>query len=130
MGILCSFRLVLEKKRGKETRVIKIRVLRVDFNEQRCFIQKRTTPDHEKKRRDRFTFVENTITNSPNIARAKFLGIIFFISISKFDSFKNSLVTISSLFDLGCRHRKFILLVQTKQVISMSYRSSPSSRKP
>ena len=37
--IICSFRLVLEGTAGKDTQVIKIRVLRKDFSKQFCFIR-------------------------------------------------------------------------------------------
>ena len=50
-----------------------------------------------------------------------------FISICKFGSFKNPFATIISLFELYFRSRRFILLVQTKKVISMNYGSSKSS---
>ena len=51
-------------------------------------------------------------------------------SICKFDSFKNPFATITSLSELYCRFRRFILLVQTKKVISMNYGSSTSCWKP
>ena len=50
-----------------------------------------------------------------------------FISIYKFGSFKNPFATITSLSELCFRFRRFIMLVQTKKVISMSYGSSTSS---
>ena len=50
-----------------------------------------------------------------------------FISICKFGSFKNPFATIASLSELYFRIRRFILLVQTKKVISMNYDSSTSS---
>ena len=53
-----------------------------------------------------------------------------FISICKFGSIKNHpFAMITSLSKLHLRSR-FILLVQTKKVISMSYNSSTSSWKP
>ena len=51
----------------------------------------------------------------------------YFISICKFGSFKNPFAMITSLSEFYFRSRKFILLVQTKKVISMSYGSSTSS---
>ena len=47
-----------------------------------------------------------------------------------FRSLKNPFATISSLSELFIRFRGFILLVQTKKVISMNYGSSRSSWKP
>ena len=81
----------------------------------------------------RFPFVKNTIGNSPKVLRAKFLGsdgLFCFISICNFGSFKNPFATISSLSELYFRIRKFILLVQTKNVISTNYGSSTFSWKP
>ena len=50
-----------------------------------------------------------------------------FISICKFGSFKNPFVMITSQSELYLRIRRFILLVQMKEVISMSYGSSSKS---
>ena len=47
-----------------------------------------------------------------------------------FGSLKNPFVTITSLPELYFRFRRFILLVQTKKKISLSYGSSRSCRKP
>ena len=69
----------------------------------------------------------------PKVPRAKFLGsdgLFCFISICKFRSFKNPFATITSLSELDFRFRRFILLVQTKKVISMNYGSCTSSWKP
>ena len=67
---------------------------------------------------DLFIFVENNISNSPNLPSAKFLGsnkLVCFISICKFGSFKNSFLMITSLSEVYFRFRSFILLVQTKK---------------
>ena len=50
-----------------------------------------------------------------------------FTSISKFGSIKNSFEMITSLSELYFRFRRFILLVQTKKMISMNYDSNKSS---
>ena len=76
----------------------------------------------------RFTFVENTISNSPKVPRAKFLGsdeLFCFSNICKFGSFKNPFAMIISLSELYFRFT-FALLAQTK-VISMKYGSSTSN---
>ena len=52
-----------------------------------------------------------------------------FFSICKFGSFKNTFATNISLPEFHFRCRWFILLVQTKDVISVSYGSSTSSWK-
>ena len=54
----------------------------------------------------------------------------FFISLCKFGSFKNPSATITSLPELYFRIRRFILLVQMKNVISMNYDSSRNTWKP
>ena len=77
--------------------------------------------------------MENTTSNLPKVTRDKFLGsngLFCFISICRFGSFKSPFTTITSLSELYFRIRRFILLVQTKKVISMNYGSSTSSRKP
>ena len=43
------------------------------------------------------------------------------ISICKFGSFKNPYIAITSLSEISFRFRRYILLVQTKRVISMNY---------
>ena len=61
--------------------------------------------------------------------RAKFMGsngLFCFISVCKFGSFKNPFAMITSLSELYFRIRRFILLVQTKKVISMNYGCSRS----
>ena len=70
---------------------------------------------------------------SPKVTRAKFLGsnrLFCFISICKFDSFKNPFITITSLSELYFRIRRLILFVRTKKVIFINYGSSTSSWKP
>ena len=52
-----------------------------------------------------------------------------FITICKIGIFKNPFVTITILFELFFRFKRFILLVQMKKIISMNYRSSTSSWK-
>ena len=74
--ILCSFRLVLEGKIGKQTPESSRLQLLDMFSD------------------SRFTFVENTFSDSPKVPRAQFLGndgLLCFINICKFGSFKNLL---------------------------------------
>ena len=118
-----------ENKR-RNTRVIQIRFLRNVFRKQFCFIRCRRQHLRvvEQRRCSRFTCVENIIGSLPKVPRAKFLGsdgLFRFISICKFGSIKNSFAMIASLSELYFRFR-FILLVQTKKVISRIYGSSTS----
>ena len=65
-------------------------------------------------------------SQEPNLWRV----IIFcFIPISTFGSFKNPSTTNTGLSELGFKCWRFVLLVETKEVISMSYGSSISSWK-
>ena len=132
---ICSFRLVLEGKTGKE----------IPESSRLEFLEKFTgnnfaLPDAENSTSgslnkggiadSRFTFAENTISNLPKVLRAKFLGsdrLFCFISVCKFDSLKNPFARITSLSELYLRIRRFILLVQMKKVISMNYGSSTNS---
>ena len=127
-----SFRLVLEGKTGKEIpESSRFEFLGKFSANNFAFI--RCRGQHlwvvEQRRYNRFTFAEYTSSNSPKVLRAKFLGSdgLFFISIYKFGSFKNPFATITSPSELYFRIRRFILLVQTKKVISMNYDSITSS---
>ena len=53
-----------------------------------------------------------------------------FVLVCKFGNLNNPFATITSLSKFYFRLRRFILLVQTKKVISMSYGSSTSCWKP
>ena len=55
---------------------------------------------------------------------------LLFFTISRFGSFKNPFATITSLSELCLRFRRFILLVQTKKVISMNYGRCTRDWKP
>ena len=73
MEILCSFKLVLEGKTGKEIpESSRLELLEKFFIEEFPFIRCRRQHLRavEKRRYSRFTFVENTISNSPNVPRA------------------------------------------------------------
>ena len=96
-----SFRLVPEGKAGI-TWVIKIRIIRKVFCKLFCFTKSRKKHFRsvKQKRYSRFTFVENTISNTPKVIRVKFLGsdwLFCFISISIFGNLKNIFTTITSL---------------------------------
>ena len=134
--ILCSFRLVLESKTGKELpELSRFEFLEKFSGKQFCFIRCRRLHLRaiEYRRYSRFTFVKNTIGNSPKVLRAKFLGsdrLFHFISICKFGRFKNPFATTTSLSELYFRFRRTFLLVQMKKVISINYGSCASSWKP
>ena len=120
--ILRSFILLREEKTGKEIpqssrSEFLVKFFAKDFAlsdaEDNTFV-----PLNKGVIADLFIFVENTISNSPNLPSAKFLGsnkLVCFISICKFGSFKNSFLMITSLSEVYFRFRSFILLVQTKK---------------
>ena len=118
------------ENRQRDTRVIKIRVQRFSANNFALSDAEDNTSGRLKRRYSRFPFVENTISNLPEVTRAKFLGsngLFCFISICKFGSFKNPFATITCLSELYLRIRRFFSFVQMKQVISMNYGSNTSS---
>ena len=99
------------ESRQRDTCAIENRVLRKVFSKQFWFIRCRR--QHlwaiEQVRYNRFTFVENTISNSPKVPRAKFLesdALFCFSSICKFGIFKNPSVMITSLSELYFRFSK------------------------
>ena len=125
MEILCSFILVLEGKAGKEIP----ESLRLEFLEKfsannvslsdaedntSWLLNRGGIADLPLLRTILDTFVENTIRNSSNVLRVKFLesdGLFCFSSKCKFGSFKEPFATITSLPELYFRFRRFILLV-------------------
>ena len=121
MDILCCFRLVLEGKTGKEIPESP----RLEFLEK--FLAKifalSDAEDDTSGPLNRGGIADLAFPT------AKFLGsdgLFCFSSVCKFGSFKNPFATITSLSELWFRFRRFILLVQTKKVISMNYDSSTS----
>ena len=118
--ILWSFRFVLEGKTSKEIpKSSRLAFLEKFLQTILLYHMQKTTPS--------VCWIEW------RVPRAIFLesnGLFCFITICKFDSFKNTFATITSLSELYFRFRRLILLVQTKEVISMKYSSSTSSCKP
>ena len=77
----------------------------------------------EQRSYSRSNFVQNIISNSPKVIRAKFWesdGLFCFICIHKFGSFKNSFATITSFSKLYFRFRRYIVLVHT-ECFSLTY---------
>ena len=95
----------------RDAPVIKIRVLRKDFSKQFCLIRWRRQhqPAVEERIFNGFNFVENSISNSPKVLRAKFLErgdrLVCFNSICRF---KNPFAMITSLHEISFRLRRFI----------------------
>ena len=83
------------------------------FSKQYCFIRckKLYLWATGYRKHSRFTFVESTISNSPKVQRAKFLGrdkLFCFISICTFGSFKNPSAMITSLSELYFTFRNLL----------------------
>ena len=114
------------ENRQRDTLVIKTRVLRKVFHKQFCFIRYKT--QHLRAVEGRrysilFTFVENTIGNSPKVPRAKFLesdGLLCFISICKFGCLKNPFAMITSLPILS-KKRKILFFTEQLSLIPFYY---------
>ena len=130
--VLCSFSLVLEKKTGKEIPESS----RLEFLEK--FLANNfalsDAEDNTSGPLNRGGIADLPLLRPLLVIRQNYQEpsfwvsdrLFLFISICKFGSFKNPFATITSLSELYFRFR-FILLVQTKKVISMNYGSSTSS---
>ena len=125
--ILCSFRLVLEGKTGKE----------IPESSRLEFLEKFLANDFALSDAEYNT---SGLLNGGGIADLPLLRTLLticqksrepslweVISICKFGSFKNPFATITSLSELYFRFRRFVLLVQTKKVISINYGSCTSN---
>ena len=93
------------------------RVLRKASSKRFCFI--RCSRQHlqaiEKRKCSKFTFVENTVSNSPKLPRATFPGgdgLFWFSNICKSDKINNPFARVTILSEIYFRFRKFILLRQ------------------
>ena len=130
--VLCSFSLVLEKKTGKEIPESS----RLEFLEN--FLANNfalsDAEDNTSGPLNRGGMADLPLLRPLLVIRQNYQEpsfwvsdrLFLFISICKLGSFKNPFATITSLSELYFRFR-FILLVQTKKVISMNYGSSTSS---
>ena len=77
----------------------------------------------EKISAKNFTLLDTEDINSGPIYRRvnsfwEVIRLFGFISINKFGKFKNPFATITSLSELGHKHRLFILVAQSKELIS------------
>ena len=129
--ILCSFKLVLEEKTGKEIpESSRLEFIETFSANNFALSDAEENTSRPLNRGGIADLVENTISNLPEVMRAKFLGsngLFCFVSICESGSFKNPFAAITSLSELYLRIRRFFSLVQTKKVISMNYGSSTSS---
>ena len=129
--ILCSFRSVLQRKAGKEIPESS----RLEFLE-KLFAKDFALSDAEKNISE--PLIRGGIPDLPllralSAIRQKFWGPSFWEMICECGSFKKPFATITKpvrMSECYFRFKRFILLVQTKRVISMNYGRSTSSWKP
>ena len=126
--IFCSFRLVLQMKTGKETPESSRLVFLEKFS-----VNHFALSDPEEKPSGQFN--RGGIVDLPllrtllAICQKSREPTFWEVMMCKFGSFKNPFAMINSLSELYFRFRRFILLVQTKKVISLNYDSSTSNWK-
>ena len=132
MDILCSFRLVLEGKTGKE----------IPESSRFEFLEKllannfalSDAGDNTSSPLNRGGIADLPLLRTLLAIRQKsrersfwkVMDSFVLVAYCKFDSFKNPFATITNLSELYFRFRRFILLLQTKKVISINYGSSTS----
>ena len=132
--ILCSFRLVLEGKTGKEIPESS----RLEFFEKFSAnnLPLSDAEDNTSRPLNRGGLADLPLLRTLLAIRRKSRETSFWevmdafvlSAICKFGSFKNPFATITNLSELYFRFRRFILLIQTKKkMISMNYGSSTSS---
>lgn len=116
-GIFCSFRKVPGERAGKD--IPESSRFRKIFQQTTLpYLMYKTIP-HENKvevyRYSRFTLVENTISNSPKVAKPTswVVRLFWFIGISK----KNPFATITNHSELCFSGKRFILLVWFKSCL-------------
>ena len=130
--ILCSFRLVIKGETGKKIPESSRLEFLEKYSVKILFYQmQKTTPlGCWIEEFSRFTFFENTISNSSKVLRAKFLekdGLFYLLAYASFTASRTFLQQL--LACLNFRITRFILLLQTKKVTSMNYGSNTSSWK-
>ena len=134
--IVCSFRLVLERKTGKEMPEWSRLEFLEEFSGNNFALS--DAEDNSSGSLNTGGIVNLSLLRTlleirQKSPKAKFLGSGRFfccVSVSKFGSFKNPFTIITSLSELCFRFRRFTLLVKTKKVISMKYGSCKSEWKP
>ena len=130
MEILCSFKLVLEGKTGKETPESSRLEFKEKFSANNFALS--DAEDNTSGPLNRGGIADLPLLRTLLAIRQKsrepsFWEVMDSFALCKFGSFKNPFATITSLFELYLRIRRFFSLVQKKKVISMNYGSSTSS---
>ena len=133
MEILCSFKLVLERKTGKET----LESSRLEFKEKFSAnnFALSDAEDNTSSLLNRGGIVDLPLLRTLLAIRQKsrepsfweVMDSFVLLAICMLGRFKNPFATIPSLSELYLRIRRFFSMVQTKKVISMNYGSSTSS---
>ena len=130
--ILCNFRFVLERKIGKEIpKSSRLEYLEkfLGNNFALSDAEDNTSGPLNRGGIADWLLLRTQLAIRQNSWEPSFWEVMdsCFSSICKFDSFKNAFATIACLSELYFRFRRFIPLVQTKNVIYMNYGSSMSS---
>ena len=125
--ILCSFRLVLEGKTGKEIPESSRLEFLEKFSANNFALsdaEDNTSGPLNRGSIADLPLLRTLLAICPKSREPSFCEII---CIGKCGSFKNHFAVITSLYELYFRISRFIFLIQTKKVISMNYGSSTSS---
>ena len=130
--ILCSFRLVIERKTGKKIPESSRLEFLEKFSANNFALS--DAEDNTSGPLNRGGIADLPLLRTLLAIRQKSKSqvsgsdeLFCFISICKFGSFKNPFATITSLSELYFRFRRFILLFQMKKVISMNHGINTSS---
>ena len=128
--ILCSFKLALERKAGKEIHESSILKFLEKFSANNFALS--DAEDNTSRLLNRAGLADLPLLRTLLAIRKKWevflgsIGLFCFINIRKFGTLKNPFATITSLSEFYFRSRRFIHLVQTKKLISLSNASSKS----
>ena len=120
-------------KRYRATCAVTIRIPGKRFQQTTLLYPMKNTsrPLNAEPRKGRFIFSDNSICNLPKDTTAWFSGgsrLPWSISIIKFGRFKNSLAKKTVSSELGLKHWRFILSVETREVVCMSNDSGTTTR--
>ena len=125
--ILCSFKLILEGKPGKEIPESSRLEFSEKFSANNFALSDAEDNTSGSFNRGRIADLPLLRTLLPIRQKSRESGFWEVMDSGKFGSFKNPFAMITSLSELYFRRRRFILLVQTKKVIFMNYGSSTDS---
>ena len=121
--MLCSLRLVLEKKTGKEIPELSRLEFLEKFSANNCALsdaKDNTSVPLSRGGIADLLLLRTLLVTCPESQASESDGLFCFISIGKFGSSKNLVAIINSMSEIYFRFRRLIFLEQTKKVISMN----------